>query len=390
MVTAERVAALVSKDDFIHAGTVAHLCAGGETAVLKSHQAVIARFFQQKSEGMAGREEGLMGTLERCRTRAAALLGVDAADVAFLDSASDGVNQLAAGLDWQAGDNVVVEDIEYPSDIYPWTRLAPLGVEVRVARQWGEQPTLERIAAAMDSRTRVLSVSQVSFLTGRRYDLRDLRALCDRVGALLSVDATHATGVVPVPARYADVLVSSCYKYLLGVHGAAIFYRNPARLADLPPQTIGWHSITGERTLAAPTAYQLAPDASRFEAGNPPFMALALLDNALAYLEAVGIERIERHVLALGGNLWRALRARGLTLLTPEDPARRGPNICFAWHDPAALVSALADRNVLVWGGDGRIRVSFHLYNDGADVERLLAALDEVLPKRAPAEMRTL
>jgi cysteine desulfurase / selenocysteine lyase len=376
MVTAERIAALVSKDDFLHAPAVAHLCAGGETAILRSHQEVVARFFAQKSAGMAGREEGLMGTLARCRSRAAALLGVDAADIAFLDSATDGINQLAAGLDWRAGDNIVVEDIEYPSDIYPWARLAERGVAVRIARQWGEEPTLERLAAAMNDRTRVLSISQVSFLTGRRYPLEDLRALCDRFGALLSVDATHAAGVVPVPARYADVLVSSCYKYLLGVHGAAIFYRNPARLADLPPQTIGWHSITGARSVAAPAEYRLAADAARFEAGNPPFMALAILENALAYLDAVGIERIERHVLALGGKLWRALRDRGLTLLTPEDPARRGPNICFAWADPAALVRALAERGVLVWGGDGRIRVSFHLYNDEADIERLLAALD--------------
>ncbi len=382
MVTAERIAALVSKDDFLHAPSVAHLCAGGETAILQSHQAVIARFFQQKSEGMAGREEGLMGTLERCRARAAALLSVDAADIAFLDSATDGVNQLAAGLDWRAGDSVVVEDIEYPSDIYPWTRLEERGVTVRIARQWGAEPTLERLAAAMDDRTRVLSISQVSFLTGRRYRLEDLRALADRFGALLSVDATHAAGVVPVPARYADVLVSSCYKFLLGVHGSAIFYRNPARLANLPPQTIGWHSITGARSIATPAAYQLAPDASSFEAGNPPFMALAILDNALAYLEAVGIERIERHVLALGGKLWHALHDRDLTLLTPEDPARRGPNICFAWPEPAALVRALAARGVLVWGGDGRIRVSFHLYNDEADVERLLAALDDVLKER--------
>jgi cysteine desulfurase/selenocysteine lyase len=383
MATVERIAALVAKEDYIRAGEVAHLCAGGETAVLRSQQEVVARFSAQKSEGMSGREDGLMGTLERCRARVAALLGVDAADVAFLDSASDGVNQLAAGLDWRAGDNVVLEDIEYPSDIYPWTRLEHLGVEVRVARQWGEEPTLERLAAAMDNRTRVLSVSQVSYLTGRRYHLEDLRALCDRVGALLSVDATHATGVVPVPARYADVLVSSCYKYLLGVHGSAIFYRNPARLAALQPQTIGWHSITGARTIAAPTAYELAPDASRFEAGNPPFMALAVLDNALAYLESVGIERIERHVIALGGKLRRALVERGLTLLTPEAPARRGPNICFAWQDTAALVRALAERGVLVWGGDGRIRVSLHLYNDEADIARLLAALDQILEERS-------
>jgi cysteine desulfurase/selenocysteine lyase len=378
MVTVERIAALVPKTDFLVAPEMAHLCAGGETPILKSHRAAIDRFFDDKSHGFAGRDERLMGMLARCRERVANLLGVDAADVAFLDSASDGVNQLAAGLEWRAGDNVVLEDIEYPSDIYPWARLERLGVEVRVARQWGAEPSLDRIAALMDDRTRVLSTSQVSYLTGRRYRLEDLAALCEKTGTLLSVDATHAAGVVPVPARYADVLVSSCYKYLLGVHGAAIFYRNPRRLANLEPQTIGWHSIDGARSVETPTRFALAPDATRFEAGNPPFMALAVLDNALAYLEEIGIERIERHVLALGGKLRRALVARGLTLLTPEDEMHRGPNICFLCPDSAALVAALDARGVLVWGGDNRIRISLHAYNDEEDIERLLAALDDV------------
>jgi selenocysteine lyase/cysteine desulfurase len=378
MVTVERIAALVPKEDFLVAPDIAHLCAGGETPILKSHRAAIDRFFDQKSHGFAGRDVGLMGMLVRCRERVARLLGVAAADIAFLDSASDGINQLAAGLDWHAGDNVVLEDIEYPSDIYPWARLERLGVEVRVARQWGEAPTLDRVAALMDARTRVLSASQVSYLTGRRYDLADLAALCEPTGTLLSVDATHAAGVVPVPAHHADVLVSSCYKYLLGVHGAAIFYRNPRRLANLEPQTIGWHSIDGERSVEAPTRYALAPDATRYEAGNPPFMALTILDNALAYLEEIGIERIERHVLALGGKLRRALVDRGLTLLTPEDEAHRAGNICFLCQDSAALVEALDARGVLVWGGDRRIRVSLHAYNDEADIERLLAALDDL------------
>ncbi|HET8626549.1 MAG TPA: aminotransferase class V-fold PLP-dependent enzyme [Thermomicrobiales bacterium] len=378
MTTTSRIEALVPKADFWGAAEVAHLCAGGETAALHSHAAAVERFFAQKSGGMAGREDGLMGLLARCRRQVGALLGVDPADIAFLSSASEGLNQLAAGLDWRPGDNVVIEDIEYPSDIYPWARLAQVGVEVRVARQWGGEPAPERLAALMDERTRVLAVSQVSYLTGRRYDLADLAALCAPTETLLSVDATHAAGVVPVAARHADILVSSCYKFLLGVHGAAIFYRNPRRLADLAPQAIGWHSITGERSIAAPTEYALRSDAARFEAGNPPFLALAVLSNALDYLDAIGIERIERHVLALGGLLRDELAHRGYDLLTPAAPARRGPNICFACADPDALVAGLARRGVLVWGGDGRIRVSFHAYNDAADVERLLAALDEL------------
>ena len=120
--------------------------------------------------------------------------------------------------------------------------------------------------------------------------------------------------------------------------------------------------------------YQGPP--ARFEAGNPPFMALAVLENALATLETIGVEQIERHVLALGTLLRAALQARGLTLLTPEDPSQRGANICFSWPDSVGLTAALAEHDVLVWGGDGRVRVSFHAYNDEDDVARLLAALD--------------
>jgi cysteine desulfurase/selenocysteine lyase len=320
----------------------------------------------------------VMGILATCRQRAGDLLGVPADDIAFLSSASEGINQLANWLDWQPGDNVVVEDIEFPSGIYPWVRLRDRGVEVRVVRQSGDTPTLERIAASMDSRTRILATSQVSYLTGRRYDLADLAALARQHGSLLSVDATHAAGVVAVAAQHADILVSSCYKFLLAVHGGAIFYRNPARLADLEPLTVGWHSIGGHHSVATPTDFTLNSAAARFEAGNPPFISVAVLENSLRYLAGIGIERIEQHVLALGDLLWHALRDRGFELLTPEDAASRGPNICFAWDNPMQLVDALAERNILIWGGDGRIRISLHAYNDQGDIERLLTGLDAV------------
>jgi selenocysteine lyase/cysteine desulfurase len=378
MTVGARIQALVDKADFLPLPEVAHLCAGGETPILRSHSEAVARFFDLKSRGMTGREQGLMGILAAGRQRAGKLLGVPADDIAFLSSASEGINQLGNWLDWQPGDNVVVEDIEFPSGIYPWVRLRERGVEVRVVRQSGDTPTLARIAAAMDDRTRILATSQVSYLTGRRYDLADLAALARRHGSLLSVDATHAAGVVPVAAQHADILVSSCYKFLLAVHGAAIFYRNPARLAGLEPLSVGWHSIGSRHTVAAPTDFTLNSAAARFEAGNPPFMAVAVLENALRYLDAIGIERIEQHVLALGDILWHSLRDRGFELLTPEDAASRGPNVCFAWDDTAGLVGALAERNVLIWGSDGRIRISLHAYNDQDDIDRLLEGLDAV------------
>ena len=378
MVLAEPITALVAKEDFMRVPEVAHLCAGGETAILRSHLGAVERFFAGKSDGMGGRMTATMGLLERCRGRAAELLGVPAQDIAFLGSSTEGINQLTNGLDWQPGDNVVVEDIEFPSDIYPWVRLEQRGVDVRVVRQWGGDASIERLADAVDRRTRVLAVSQVSYLTGRRYDIAQLASIAHEAGALLSVDATHAAGVLPVEARHADIVVSSCYKFLLATHGAALFYCNPERLSDLQPQQVGWNSTARQGGAANPTSFPLRADATRFEAANPPFIALSVLDNALAYIDRVGVERIAAHVLSLGGILWGALAERGIQPLTPRDPARRGPNVAFAWPDPEGLTAKLAKQNVLIWGDNGRVRVSFHVYNDQSDIERFLNAFDSV------------
>ena len=383
MSVAQKITALVDKHDFLRASEVAHLCAGGETAILKSHLAAVERFFTVKSDGQLGREIGTMGILASARARAANLFGVAPEDIAFMNSASEGISQLTAAIDWQPGDNVVVEDIEFPSGVLTWTPLERRGVEIRVARQWGREASLARLADAVDSRTRAIHTSQVSYLTGRRYQLEDLAGIAHEVGALLGIDATHAAGVIPVAARHADIVVSSCYKFLLAVHGAAIVYRNPERLGNLEPKTIGWHSARGPFDLINPTQFELLPEAARFEAGNPPFMALAVLDNALAYLDSIGPEPIERHVLALGSVVWDELERRGLTMLSPRAEAQRGPNVAFLWDDPADLVRRMAERGVLIWGDTGRIRISFHVYNDSDDIDRLLAALDVCLAERA-------
>jgi selenocysteine lyase/cysteine desulfurase len=350
--------------------------------MLRSHQDALARFLATKSNGQGGREIGTMGILASARERVGKLFGVAAEDIAFLSSASEGINLLAGAVAWKPGDNVVVEDIEFPSGVYAWPRLEQHGVEVRVVRQWGGEASLARLADAVDERTRVIHTSQVSYLTGRRYDLAELASIAGEVGALLGIDATHAAGVIPVEARHADIVVSSCYKFLLAVHGAAIVYRNPERLGDLTPQSIGWHSVRGPFDVLDPARFELVPEAARFEAGNPPFIAVAVLDNALAYLEAIGAGRIQRHVLDLGAQLWDELERRGLPLLTPRDEQRRGPNVAFLWDDPAGLVRHMAERDILIWGDTGRVRISFHVYNGSDDIERFLTAFDEVLAER--------
>ena len=368
---------LISKSEFVGLDGVAHLCTGGEAPWLRSHDAACARFGELKSAGMAGRE-AIFGVYERAKARVARRLGVPPERVAFLAHSSEGLNQAVRAVDWRPGDNAVFADLEYPSLVFPVAGLADRGVEPRVVRTLGHHLSMDALAAAVDARTRLVLVSQVSYLTGQRLDLGRCAELARRRGAWLAVDATHALGVVPVPGDVCDFVVSSCYKWLLATHGVGIFAYSAERVGELAPATIGWHSVEGRRGFEDPLAMPLRRTAARLEAGNPSLLALFVLDNALERSEGLDLGTVERHAQALGARLIAGLTARGRKVITPEAPAERAGNVCFLADDARGLADRLATRKVLVWGGDGRIRVSAHLYNDGEDVAAFFAAMDAV------------
>jgi selenocysteine lyase/cysteine desulfurase len=363
----------ISKSLFIGIEHVAHLAAGGEAPVLRSHVDSATRYLLDKGNTMPGRERFFV-IVGRARERIAALLGGQAHEVSFLAHASEGLFVASEGIDWRPGDNVVVELSEYPSVLQTWQRLRGKGIEVRAV---GETPVVPfaELEAAVDGRTRAVAVSHVSYLTGARHDLAALRRLADRVGARLVVDASHALGVVPVDGTLCDVVVSCCYKWLFGVHGVGVFFANSRRWPDLAPPWVGWHSAERDEDWRRRTDYRLRPGAERFEAGNPPFLPIYLLENARRTLDEIDGRAIESHVLALGGELRRGLVKLGLPVLTPEASETRAGNIVFATDRSTDLEQALRAAGVLTWSGDGRLRISVHGYNDDTDVARALDTL---------------
>ncbi|MEM7031148.1 MAG: aminotransferase class V-fold PLP-dependent enzyme [Chloroflexota bacterium] len=368
---------LIPKSEFVGLENIVHLCTGGESPSLKTHQDRMAQFFADKVLGEGARAR-LEDTLDRCKGKMGRLLNVSGSEITFLSSSTEGINLVAHALDWQAGDNVVVCDVEFPSDILPWTWFEKQGVELRIVRHRGWKIHLDDIAAQIDSRTRVVAASYVSYFTGQRLPLADLSALVRSSQALLLLDATHAAGAVPVQANLADILVCSCYKWLLGVHGAAVFYWNRERVPDLKPPFLGWNSGTSLGGWEDPTGLTLRPDADRFLPGNPSFISLYVLENALDYLLKLNPQTLESYILELSGMVWEGLQEDGWQVMTPKLPAERAGNICFMSNQIGAVTQALEDQNVLIWGGYGgvgRVRVSTHLYNEADDVAQLLVAL---------------
>ncbi|MDA0336328.1 MAG: aminotransferase class V-fold PLP-dependent enzyme [bacterium] len=372
---------LISPTEFVGLDGVTHLCTGGEAPWLREFEAVYADFSRLKSGGLAGRSE-VYHRGERCRDAVGQLWGVPAERVGFLPCAAEGMNWLARGLDWQAGDNVVTDNLEFPSVAYAWRQLEDLGVEVRMVshRDWcvHEKDLLE----AMDARTRVVAVSQVSFYTGQNLDIsslaQGLRARSE--SCLLAVDSTHAAGVVRVPAAMTDLCISSSYKWLLATHGTAPCYVSERAAEMVTDSCFGWHNLATWPAQGAERQPKVAvqPMPARLEPGNPAMIVVLFLERALQRLLALGVDVIQDHAWDLSEQLEAGLRTRGRTVISPSTREARSGNTCFLHDDAEGLTEKLAGHDVLVWGQYGRVRVSGHLYNSSADVDRFLEVLDRI------------
>jgi cysteine desulfurase/selenocysteine lyase len=181
--------------------------------------------------------------------------------------------------------------------------------------------------------------------------------------------------------------VSSTYKWILGTHGLGVLYWNRSRTPGFEPAAVGWYSV---ENLFAPDRYEryaLKPDAGRFETGYVNFPAIYALGRAVPYLLDVGVQRAADHALALGDRLIDGLTSLGLEVMSPRERARRGASVAFAHERAAEIGPALAERGILVWAGDGRVRASTHVFNDEADVERYLAAVGEIVGAAGVAEL---
>jgi selenocysteine lyase/cysteine desulfurase len=359
--------------DFRLPSGVTHVCAGGETAALRSHDEALLRYVADKSAGLPGRTKQEK-EIDDARTGMARLWGVSPGDIGFVSNVAEGVAIVAESLDWHEGDSIAIDANEYPSVVGPIAMRRNPTIQLRQAR--GTEP--DRLASCVDGSTRIIAASYVSYLTGERTDLIALRILADKIGALLLVDFTQASGYLPIEASLADFAFSACYKWMLGITGVAVVYWNRARQPDWTPASAGWHSLApGQRGYD--TVPVLKPDAMRFTRGNPAHCPIYVLNNALSYLSQFDMRDVQRHVQTLTVALMNELTALQIPVTTPVATARHGASVCVPSPRAAGIVDALYAQNVYAWNGQGRVRISFHGYNTMTDVERTVHALRECL-----------
>jgi len=316
--------------------------------------------------------------LDEARRLAGQLINADPLDVAFLKNTSEGIGIVAEGLPWQPGDNVVTAQEEYPANIYPWMNLKARGVELRLVPSRDRRVQIDDLRAALDARTRLVSLSQVEFSSGYRNDLDAVGQLCRERGILFFVDAIQGLGVLPLDVQRTpiDFLAADGHKWLLGPEGAAIFYVRRSLVEQLHPVGIGWNSVVGATNFSR-IDFQLKPHAGRWESGTLNFAGIAGLGASLGLLLEVGVPALSERVVALTDDLCARASQAGWEVYSPRGPAERSGivSLIVPGAEPRALVRHCRSQGIIINQRAGRVRISPHAYNTEAEIARLIAAL---------------
>ena len=312
------------------------------------------------------------------KRKIAALIGADRSEIAFVKNTTEGVLLVANGLDWVPGDNVIVPDIEYPSNVYCWMNLRRQGVEIKWVKSRDGRVLVEDIAALIDERTRLVTLSAVQFSNGFRQDLMRTAELCQSRNVLLNLDAIQHIGALHFDASRCpvDFLSAGGHKWLLGPIGTGFFFCRRSALDRLRPANVGYHSVTKDADHLD-YDFVFRPDAGRFEEALVNFPGLWGLEAAVDLVLALGTSRIEQHVLDLTSRLIDGLLQRGYLVLSSRHADEQSGIVTFRHPTRRAdeLHAHLQAARIDVALCLGALRASPGAYNDGADIHALLETL---------------
>lgn len=331
------------------------------------------------------RDNGRNGYPEWCRfadtsvkDRIARLIGAKRNEIAYVKNTTEGLITVANGYRWKAGDNVIIADIEYPSNVYCWMKLQSRGVELRWVKNRQGRILVDDVCALMDANTRMVSLSAVQFSNGFRQDLEATANLCNERGVLLNLDAIQWVGVLELDVERLGIHFVSVggHKWLLAPIGTGFFYCRQSVLEELDPPNVGYHSV-GKHEDHMDYELTYRPDAGRFEEALVNFTGLWGMDAAIRIQLALGPANIQRHILGLTALAADGLRRKGYEIVSPFEDGERSGNLAFRHPARPAdeIAPALREAGVDLAVRGASLRISPSYYNDPQEIERLLSAL---------------
>ncbi|UVL54903.1 aminotransferase class V-fold PLP-dependent enzyme [Pseudomonas sp. B21-035] len=302
-------------------------------------------------------------------------------DIALVKNTSEALSFVAFGIDWQAGDQIVISDEEFPSNRIVWEALADKGVSVIQVSLKGSDPEAALLAAC-GPKVRLLAISAVQFASGLRLDLVRLGQGCREREVLFCIDAIQQLGALPfdVQAYQCDFAMADGHKWMLGPEGLGVFYCRAEVRPLLKLSEYGWHMLEHMGDYSR-SEWQPAHSARRFECGSPNMLGAAALEASLALLEEVGMDQVATALLERVHWLNEGLAAiPGVRVHSPQEPARRSGIVSFSIEgvENAQVYQRLKQEQVICIPRGPGVRFSPHFYTPRQIIDETLAIVREI------------
>ena len=374
------------RDEFPILGTTNYMVSNSLGAMPRAVPARLAEYAEQwATRGVRSWAEGWWSMPVTVGDEIAPLIGALPGEVAMVPNVSMAQAQILSALDYDKGrDTIVMTELDFPSVRYVYDELATrLGARIVVVpSDDGIGVDEERLMAAIDERTRLVSISHVLFRSAYVMDAARITAHAHGVGALVALDAYHSVGVLPVDVRAlgADFLTGGVLKWLCGGPGGSFLWVHPEVSARVSPALTGWQAH--QHPFAFEPEMSYANHAWRWLGGTPVVPALFAASEGPRLLREAGMAAVRAKSVRQTSRLIALADARGFPTTVPRDPARRGGTVAFDVPHSREVAQALLARDVLVDYRPGAgIRVAPHFYTSDDEVEAVVQSIDEILAK---------
>lgn len=311
------------------------------------------------------------------------LLGITSDRLAWIDNVSIGLNILAQGLNWQTGDRIILNDIEFPSNVYPFLNLKKRGVEIDFIKNRNGIVDIEDIEKTITPKTKLISISYVQFLSGYRANIDAIGELCKKHNIIFCVDAIQAAGVVQIDVQKSkiDFLVGGTQKWLMSSQGLSYIFITNELQERIDQKYVGWISVENAWNLLDYNL-KLRKNADRFQTGTINALGVAIFDAVLNLFIEFGMENIEIRILDNTNYFIEKLSELGLIpILKNVSPQNRSGIVTFKHDKSKKIFDELEKRKIYCAVREGMIRFSPHFYNTKEEIDTAADHLSEIIKR---------
>jgi cysteine desulfurase / selenocysteine lyase len=315
----------------------------------------------------------------------ARLINVDGQDVILGNSATYGLHLMSHGIKFIAGDEIILLQNDFPTDILPWLSLEQKGVIVHQLKARQQVLTPQELEQAINRRTKLICLPLIHSFTGFKQDIKTIGQLCLSRGILCVVNLSQAAGAFEIDLSQWDVdaVVCAGYKWLLGPYGTGFCWIKKEVRQQLEYAQNYWIALMDEEALNTEGVINLKDDhsARRYDVfGTANFFNYVPWQASIEYLLSIRLDNVDKHNQMLVDQIVNGLNQKHFDLLSPRPKSERTNIVVFSHKDASQnprLFGFLKSKGFYLALWKNKLRVSPHIYNTSREMEGLLTALDQ-------------